>query len=63
MNDQELQKRFELCKVWQDPDQWDYLAMAYFQRGYVLNAAQCFRNADELRGCAFAEAVPQEVPA
>lgn len=58
MTDQQLQEQFARCEQWNDADQWDALAHMYFARGYKLNAAECFRRADEIRGCAFAEAVP-----
>jgi cytochrome c-type biogenesis protein CcmH/NrfG len=59
MNNTELQQQYELCQKINDADQWDYLAQLYFARGYPLNAVQCFRKADEIRGCSFAEAVPE----
>jgi len=49
MTDQELKDQFEWCKVWQDSQQWDWLAMAYYARGYLLNALFCFRQADACR--------------
>jgi hypothetical protein len=59
MTNLELQQQFERCQEWQDADQWDYLAVAYHSRGYNLNARACFEKADEIRGVAFAEAVPE----
>jgi cytochrome c-type biogenesis protein CcmH/NrfG len=56
MTDRQLAQQFTRCQQWNDPDQWDVLAHLYFAKGYVLNAAECFRKADEIRGCAFAEA-------
>lgn len=49
MNNDELIEQFKRCEKWQDADQWDLLALAYFNRGYVLNAAVCFKRADECR--------------
>lgn len=57
MTDTELQHQFTLCEKWNDADQWDALAHAYFARGYYLTSAACFRRADELRGVPFAEAM------
>lgn len=62
MNNQELREQFDRCKQWQDPDQWDYLGLAYYQRGYDLNALDCFHRADALRQ-PIAVAVETEVPA
>jgi hypothetical protein len=59
MTDTELQQQFERCQEWQDADQFDMLAIEYHRRGYSLNALACFKRADELRGVAFAEAVPE----
>jgi cytochrome c-type biogenesis protein CcmH/NrfG len=58
MTNQELQQQFQLCDANGDADGFDALALAYHARGYVDNAARCFRKADDLRGCAFAEAMP-----
>jgi hypothetical protein len=44
-----LQEQFKLCEAWNDPRQWDALAMLYCQRGYELNALCCFRRADARR--------------
>ena len=49
MTDGELQEQFQRCEVWQDADQWDLLAMAYYNRGYELNADVCFQRADACR--------------
>lgn len=49
MTNKELIEQFERCMVWQDADQWDLLGLAYFNRGFVLNAAVCFTNADACR--------------
>jgi hypothetical protein len=51
MSNDELQAQFARCEQWQDPEQWDLLALAYYQRGYDLNAMHCFRLADALRAC------------
>jgi hypothetical protein len=45
----ELIAQFKRCEQWQDADQWDALAMMYYQRGYLLNALHCFKRADALR--------------
>lgn len=62
MNNDELKQQFERCQRWQDPEQWDLLALAYYQRGYLLNALHCFRQADALRE-PVTVAVETEVPA
>jgi cytochrome c-type biogenesis protein CcmH/NrfG len=49
MNNQELKAQFKRCQVWNDPEQWDLLGLAYYQRGYVLNALRCFKLADACR--------------
>jgi hypothetical protein len=49
MSDQELQDQFGLCQKWRDAEQWDLLAMAYYARGYLLNAVCCFNLADACR--------------
>lgn len=45
----DFQAQFKLCEKWNDPDQWDALAVMYFQRGYYLNTLCCFRRADACR--------------
>ena len=60
MSNQELRDQFARCLKWNDPDQWDYLAMCFFQAGFPLNARYCFERADVIRGCAFAEAFPAD---
>lgn len=49
MTNKELSKQQERCEQWQDPEQWDLLALAYYQAGYELNALYCFRRADAIR--------------
>lgn len=49
MSNQELQEQYQRCKQWQDPEQWECLALAYYARGYALNALHCFRQADSCR--------------
>jgi hypothetical protein len=49
MSDQELIEQFQRCKKWNDPEQWEALAMAYYGRTLYDNAAYCFRQADEAR--------------
>lgn len=61
MTNEELKQQHERCEQWNDPDQWDMLALLYYQRGYLLNARRCFKKADEIRGVAFAEAFPVEL--
>lgn len=46
MSDEQLTQQFKLCQQWDDPEQWELLAMAYYHRGYLLNASRCFQNAD-----------------
>lgn len=41
MSNDELKTQFDLCKVWQDAEQWDALAGMYAVRGLVDNAAYC----------------------
>lgn len=55
----DLQEQFRLCEQWNDSQQWDWLALAYYSRGYVLNALHCFKRADAIRA-AFVP-VPVEV--
>lgn len=45
----DLQEQFRLCEQWNDSQQWDWLALAYFSRGYLMNALCCFRRADAIR--------------
>jgi hypothetical protein len=63
MSSKELIEQFRLCQAWNDPDQWDHLARCFLWAGFPLNAAECFRRADALRECSFAEAFPVEVVA
>ena len=49
MSDQELIEQFRRCQVWQDPEQWQILAMLYWARGYRLNARCCFELAEACR--------------
>lgn len=49
MSNEELKQQFQLCEQWNDPEQWDFLAIAYYARGYYLNALHCFRLADTCR--------------
>jgi hypothetical protein len=57
MSNEELQAQFKRCEEWQDPEQWDILAMLYFERRYYLNADVCFKRADAIRAHVPAEAV------
>jgi hypothetical protein len=58
MTNQQLRDQFARCIEWNDPDQWDALAMCFFQAGFPINAKYCFERADVLRDCSFAEALP-----
>ena len=48
----DFQAQFKRCEEWNDPEQWDWLAILYYQRGYYLNAVHCFQRADACRGIA-----------
>lgn len=63
MTNQQLSEQQKRCEQWNDPDQWDALAMMYYWEGYLLNARYCFKKADTIRGCAFAESMPVEAAA
>lgn len=52
MSNDELKAQFARCQEWQDPRQWELLAVAYYQRGYKLNAMHCFEQADKCRAVA-----------
>ena len=54
MTNQELKDQWQRCEKWQDADQWDLLALAYYERGYYLNALHCFKKANALRSPAVA---------
>ncbi len=58
MTNDELIEQFKRCEVWQAPEQWELLALAYYQRGYILNAMCCFERAD---ACRVSVAVETEV--
>ena len=49
MTNDELQAQFNRCQEMQDAGQWEVLALAYYERGYYLNAIFCFDQADKLR--------------
>ncbi len=49
MTNKELIEQFKRCEQWNDPVQWELLALAYYQRGYFLNAICCFQRADAYR--------------
>lgn len=55
MTDTELKQEYERCQLANDDNSWDALAVEFYRRGYTLNALQCFRNADDIRGCSFSE--------
>ncbi len=48
MTNQELREQFQRCQEWNDPKQWEELAIQYYLRGFYINALYCFRMADEL---------------
>lgn len=52
MSNEELKAQFARCVEWQDSEQWDLLAIAYYERGYLLNALHCLRQADACRAVA-----------
>jgi hypothetical protein len=58
MTNQQLRDQFARCIEWNDPDQWDFLAVEFARSGFPMNAIECFNRADAIRGCAFAEALP-----
>lgn len=45
----DLQAQFQRCVEWNDAKQWESLAMLYYQRGYLLNAAHCFERVEACR--------------
>lgn len=45
----DFQAHYRQCEQWNDADQWDALAMLYYQRGYEINALHCFKRADAIR--------------
>ncbi len=47
---EELQAQFKKCEGWNDPEQWEALAMLYYSHGYLVNAKVCFERADKARG-------------
>lgn len=49
MSDEELIQQFQRCQIWQDLEQWELLALAYYQHGYLWNAFRCFELADSCR--------------
>ena len=49
LSNDELQAQFKRCERWNDAEQWEFLAMAYYARGYDLNALHCFKRADACR--------------
>lgn len=48
MSNDELQEQFTRCEMWRNAEQWQLLAIAYYERGYFLNALCCFQKADVL---------------
>ena len=49
MTNDELSAQFQHCQTWQDAGQWEALAIAYYARGYALNARYCFERADKCK--------------
>lgn len=49
MNDKDLIEQYRRCKKWNDPEQWEALAVFYWQSGYKLNAKHCLEKADSAR--------------
>jgi cytochrome c-type biogenesis protein CcmH/NrfG len=49
MSNEELQAQVQRCEKWNDPQQWDALGVLYYERGYLLNALVCFKQADKCR--------------
>ena len=49
MTREELKQQFDRCLKWNDPQQWEELALQYYQRGYFLNALHCFMLADKCK--------------
>jgi hypothetical protein len=58
MTNQQLRDQFARCQQWNDPAQWDFLAVEFARAGFPMNAIECFNRADAIRGCSFAEALP-----
>lgn len=57
MTNDELQQQFRRCQEWQDARQWELLGVAYYQRGYQMNARYCFVQADQCAEKAEAPAI------
>lgn len=49
MTDQELLQSFSYCMTHDDPTAWLALALAYWERGYLMNALYCYEKAGELQ--------------
>jgi hypothetical protein len=49
MSNEELKAQFDRCQQWQDPEQWELLAIEYSRRGYLLNARKCYELAEACR--------------
>lgn len=45
----DFRAQFQRCVEWNDPEQWEVLAILYYQSGYNLNALHCFERADACR--------------
>ena len=57
----DLEAQGKLCEKWNDPEQWEFLAMAFYMRGYDLNALHCFKRADAVRAAFVPVPVEAEV--
>lgn len=49
MSNEQLKQTFEYCQRANEPEQWTFLAVAYYERGFWMNALYCFRMADQCR--------------
>jgi hypothetical protein len=44
-----LKAAFDWCVENGSANDWDVLGMAYFNRGYHMNALHCFKKSDEIQ--------------
>lgn len=49
MTANELQAQYERCQQWNDPEQWDILALFYMAAGDETKAVECLRLAEDCR--------------
>lgn len=49
MTNEELLQSWQWCSRHGNSDDWTMLAMAYYSRGYIMNACAYFRKAEELK--------------